>query len=314
MSKIIPIIEEITNKQREEEYGPNGKPKTSFWASESETMAFDIYHRWLGTHPTNPMSSEKRMMLKMRKFTEVAIVEILRQSGKIVEELTNETRMYFEYGEHKTPISGYPDTGIYFQEPNSKEVEKILIEIKTYYGDYQHREVANGKVKTAYLKQIFIYMYHFKVPRGILLMANQGTGEMFEYECFQNPSNPFHFTCVDNSVEVNLKEVFDRFEKIYVDNVLPKIEPAIEYQYKYDIEKLDWTALSADKIRKARTNKAVVGAWQVLYSDFKNMIVEKQGTCLGYSPAELKRIHELTDGYSVKTKKQNQVRFDPGLM
>ena len=57
MSTIIPLIDDAIKLSREEEY--LGKEKTSFWASETEVMAFDIYHRWLGTKPTNPMTEEK---------------------------------------------------------------------------------------------------------------------------------------------------------------------------------------------------------------------------------------------------------------
>ena len=301
MSLIIPLLDQAIVTSREEEYF--GKKKTTFWASESETMAFDIYHRFKGTEPTNPISEEKLMMLQMRKLTEEAIIHFFKKSGCLIKKLTNEERCFFEWGPNKVPISGYPDAGINFKG------EEILVEVKTYYGGMQHSLIRNGNVKPSYLKQLAIYMYYFKIKRGILLMVNQGTGERFEYDLYQHGKNKHHFICPDNAVEINLEEVFKRFEKIWTKNIKTGKEPDIEHLYKYDIEKINWDETTASKISKARTNKAVIGSWQVLYSDFKNMIVKKQNTCLGYSIAELERIKELTAGYS--TKKSNSIRFNP---
>lgn len=286
--------------EKEEDY--QGKKKTSFWASESEVMAFDIYHRWKGTTPTNPITEEKLMMLKMRKLTEEAVVGLMRRSGFVIERLTNAERCLIEWGEHKTPISGYPDLGVGIDK------EEIVVEIKTYYGNHQDSEIRNGRVKTSYLKQLAMYMYYFKLPHGILLLINQGTGLRTEFELYNEGKNPYHFICPDNTMEINLKDTFERFEKIWVENILTDKEPEIEYQYKYDIHKIDWGTTSSSKISKARQNKAVIGDWQVTYSDFKNLIVEKQGTCLGYSKEELAYIKENTVGYS--TKKSGQVRFN----
>ena len=287
--------------EKEEEY--LGKKKTSFWASETEIMAFDIYHRWKGTPPTNPITEEKLMMLKMRKLTEEAVVHLMRRSGKVIDKWTNDERCLIKWGPHKVPISGYPDLGVRI------DGEDVIVEIKTYYGNKAQSDVSSGRVKTAYLKQLAIYLYHWKLNHGILLLINQGTGQRYEFELYNEGKNPYHFICPDNAMEINLEETFQRYEQIYVDYVLPDIEPPIDYQYKYDIHELKWDAIPASKIGKARQNKAVIGDWQILYSDFKDMIVEKQGTCLGYSKEELAFINEATAGYTAK--RSGKVRFDP---
>lgn len=304
MSLITQILDKEILTSREEEY--LGKTKTSFWASETEVMAFEVYHRWIGTTPTNPMDEEKMMMLKMRKLTEEAIVNYLRKSGLLVEELSNNKRCYFEWGPNKIPISGYPDAAIMNPERLGKP---SIVEIKTYYGQKNHAEVSRGKIKTSYLKQLAIYLYHFEIEHGILLMVNQGTGERFEYDLYQNPENKYHFICPDNETEINLLDTFKRFENIYVNHVLKKIEPPIEFTYKYPIESINWDELSSDKIVKARANRAVVGDWEVKYSDFKDLILERQNTTPGYTDSELKRIRELTTGYSAK--RSGLIRFDP---
>ena len=298
---VIELINQAIVDTRDEEYA--GKKKTTFWASESEVMAFDVYHRWKGTPATHPMSEEKQMMLKMRKLTEEAVVHFLRRSGTIIDRFTNDERVFFEWGKNKVPISGYPDIGLKVGN------EEIIVEVKTYYGGKNHSEVRGGKVKTSYLKQLAIYLWHFKLDHGVMLMINQGTGEMFEFDLYRQGGDEYVFTCPDNEIMIDLKEVFMRWEKIWVENIQKDVEPKIEFTYKYPIEKIDWENTSADAIRKARGNHAVIGDWQCKYSDFKGIIAEREGTTLGYTDAELKRIRELTAGYS--TKKSNQVRFDP---
>jgi len=300
MSTIIPIIDNAIKKQKDEEY--SGKKKTSFWASETETMAFEIYHRWMQTPPTNPMDEQTIMMLNMRKLTEIAIVDSIRRSGAIIEKYSNDERMYFEWGKNKVPVSGYPDTAVLIDD------HPILIEIKTYYGHYQQSLINKGIAKKAYLAQLAIYMYYWKFHHGIVLMVNQGTGERTEFELYQQ-GDVHHFICPDNDFEIDLSIIFKRWEKIYVENILKKVEPVIEYIYKYDIEKIDWAETSASKIRGARTGNVVIGDWQIKYSDYKNLIIKMQGTTPGYTDKEIKRIKELTEGYTAK--KANAVKFNP---
>ncbi len=290
MGSLIEIINNSavdTNKLKRGE-----KKKTSFWASETETMAFDIFHKWTGTPETNPMEGETLMMLTMRKKTEEACVELMQNAGILIKKFSNDERVYFEWGEHKVPVSGYPDAGV------AIDGSEAIIEIKTYYGQHNHVQVSAGKIKPQYLRQLAIYCYHFKIKHGVLLMINQGTGEMFEYDIYQSDKDPYHFICPDNGTEFTLIDTFRRWEKIYVENILPKVEPPIEGVYKYDIYKLDWSKISTSDISKARNGAKVLGDWSVKYSPFKNLIVERQNTCLGYTNEEIDYIRKTTEGYS----------------
>lgn len=267
------------------------KKKTSFWASQTEAMAFDIYHQWIGTPETNPMEGETLMMLTMRKMSEEAVVELLENAGILLKRFANEERVYFEWGPNKVPISGYPDAGV------SIDGGEAIVEIKTYYGQHNHVEVTAGRVRLSYLRQLAIYMFHFKMQHGILLMINQGTGEMTEFDLYQQ-ENPYHFICPDNDIEFNLEDTFKRWEKIYVENILPRVEPPIEKIYKYDIYKLDWSKVSTSDISKARNGVKVLGDWEIKYSSYKNLIVERQNTTLGYTNEEIDYIRKITEGYS----------------
>jgi len=303
---LVEILDKVAVDEREERYGD--KKKTTFWCSESEKMDFDIYHQFKGTTVTNPITGEKLIMLQMRKLTEQAIVDFVRKEGILIEEYANDKRCFFEWGEHKVPISGYPDLAI-----TGTAFGKALVEIKTYYGDRNQAEVSAGRVKMSYMVQLAIYMYYFKFKHGILFMINQGTGQKYEYDLYQDENDEYMFHCPDNEITFDLRTTFKKWENVWVNYVQKDIEPPIEYQYKYDIETLDWETIPASKISKARTNKAVIGDWQVLYSDFKDLIVERQGTHLGYNNQEIERIKELTKGYSKRAKK-GEVRFDPSVL
>ena len=302
MGSLIDTINQQAESKNEDRH--KAKPKTSFWASESEAMAFDIYHKWMGTPETNPMEGETIMMLTMRKMSEVAVTSLMRKANVLVKRFSNDERVYFEWGPHKVPVSGYPDAGVV------TDGALALVEIKTYYGQHNHIEVTAGRVKLSYLKQLAIYMYHHKVQHGILLMINQGTGEMTEFDLYQDEKNPYHFLCPDNTVEFNLEETFKRWEKIYVENILPKKEPAIEYQYKYDVFTLDWSKVSAANISAARNGKKVLGDWQVKYSNYKDLIISRQGTVPGYTAEELDHIRKVTTGYANRNSKM--VQYEPG--
>lgn len=297
---------EIVTKQAEagNDLKKLSKTKTSFWASETETMAFDIFHRWIGTPATNPMEGQTVMMLQMRKLSEIAATSLMRKAGILVKRFSNDERVYFEWGPHKVPVSGYPDAGVMI------DGGLALVEFKTYYGQHNHSQVSSGKVKLSYLKQLAIYLYAKQISHGILLMMNQGTGEMFEFDLYQQ-ENPYHFICPDNTVEFNLKETFERWEKIYVDHIIPRQEPPIEFVYKYPVETLDWDTVSLGDISAARNGRKVLGDWQVKYSDYKDLIVQRQGTVPGYTDAEMAFILRTTKGYS-RRGTPGMVRFEDG--
>ena len=72
----------------------------------------------------------------------------------------------------------------------------------------------------------------------------------------------------------------------------------MEYHYKTPVHEIDWHKVSKDKISKARNNQAVIGDFQLLYSAYKDLWIEKQGATLGYTPDELAYIRDVTTGYT----------------
>jgi len=264
----------------------NHREKTSFWASEAETNVFDIYHRWMGTPPTNPIEPEKLVMFQAAKMIEVALVDRIKKSTTFLVPIDS-SQHRVEMEREGVPVTGYIDAVI--EENNVK----VPIEVKTIYGDYQARELTACKPKTSYLKQLAIYMDFLDVDRGILFYMDRGTGNTWEFELKRNGTV---FTCF--SISFDITDVYKRWARLYRNNIIPKIEPKSEFKYKYELEKLK--EASKASISDARMNRAVYGDWQVKYSPYKNLIIEREGCGLGYSDEELKIIKEITKGYSSK--------------
>lgn len=258
--------------------------KDSFWASDVEKNSFDIYHRWLGTEPTNPIEPETQIIFTSGKMIEQAIVK--SYFGYEPEEQDR-----IEIEREGVPITGYLDTMI----------DGVPVEIKTFYGDYQEKDLEAGNARISYLKQLAIYMDAKDKDKGVLLYFHRGTGRMFEF-ILERKGNVF--TC--GKISFDITDEYKRFSKIYKENIVPKREPASDFVYKYPVETVKWKEIPKHKISKARNGHAVLGDWQVLYSNYKEMIVKKEASrhgktlneYLGYSQAELDKIKALTSGYS----------------
>jgi hypothetical protein len=283
------MILELSKYLAEEELARE-REKTSFWATDSEKPLFDLYHQWKGTKPTNPIEPKKLIMFQAAKMLEMAMVDKLVAMGK-AQKLEQQARIDFQWED--VPITGYVD---------ALEINSDPIEIKSFYGEYQAKELQEGKPKTSYLKQLAIYMYFLGKKRGTLIYLDRGTGDMYEFELVRLDD----FTFQSGNIKFDLRDVFKRWKDLYANHILPSIEPKSEYLYKLPISSINWSSLSKADISKARTNQKVIGShpWAVNYSPYKNMIIEREGTTLGYTDEELNQIKELTKGYSAKPIKK----------
>ena len=260
------------------------KEKTTFWATEAESMAFDIYHKWIGTKPTNPPDAHTQMIFNAGKMMEIALVEQLEDAGLIV--ATPEEQLHIEMT-RGVPISGYVD---------AVHVDGSPIEIKTFYGTYAVRDLKMGKPRVSYLKQLAIYMDALKQKKGYLIYMERGTGELFEFELHTN--NFKKFRCLD--IEFDIEDTYKRWGRLYDLNILPKVEPKPDYRYKIPVSEIDWRTLSKSNIGKARNGQKVIGdhPLAVQYSNYKNLIIEKEGASIGYTQSEITQIKNLTKGYT----------------
>lgn len=277
MTYLIGKLQEQLGKEE------NGREKKSFWASEAETPLFDLYHKWLGTKPTNPIEPEKQIIFSAGKMMELALVENLVKMG---EAKKIEGQEYISMEREGVKVTGLIDCLLTDGSP---------LEIKTYYGNHQTEELKAGKPKISYLKQLAIYMDFLGKDLGKLFYMERGTGEMFEFLLERNGTK---FKCLD--IEFDLTETYKRWAKLYNENIVPKVEPKSEYRYKIPVKEIDWKTISKTDISKARNNQKVIGdhPWAIQYSAYKDLIIQKEGTTPGYTEDEVKIILDLTKGYT----------------
>lgn len=194
------------------------------------------------------------------------------------------------------------------EQKNIKKYRPICLEIKSFYGDYQEKDLQMGKARPSYMKQLAIYMYYLKVYRGILLYINRGNGNMYQFDLIRQGTKFKLITRKDENGNVieaedifDLADTFQRWSDLYKNHIVPKIEPKSEFRYKIPVNEIDWTKVSKTDIAKARNNQKVIGdGWQVNYSAYKDLIIEKEGSTIGYSNEELAIIKEKTKGYTSK--------------
>lgn len=273
------IISQLALEDKE-----NPHEKTSFWASDSERMLFDVFHTWMGTEPTNPIGAQTRLIFNAGKMMELAIVEVMERA-KMAE--VKEEQLRIEMERRGVPVSGYVDAVLNDGTP---------VEIKSFYGYYQVKDLEAGKPKTSYLKQLAIYMDCLGANLGKLLYVDRGTGQMYEFDLIRQDG--LTFQC--NDIQFNLDDTYKKWEIFYRDHVLTKTEPPIEHRYKIPVKEVNWKAMKSSDITKARTNKRVVGdhPWAIQYSSYKDLIIERQGETQGYTSDELVQIKQLTAGFS----------------
>jgi hypothetical protein len=290
--------------------------KNSFWPTDCEKDKFEIFHRWMGTPPTNPIEPEKMIIFSAGKMIELALIERLRKLGIILlPKEKDDEQLAFMIDRHNVPVSGRIDA-VALDDAN----KSMILEIKTFYGDYQARELRAGNPRTSYLKQMAVYMDAAGLKKGVLLYFDRGTGEMFQFILLQKEN--LDFECVTYKpedvmgkfpqvIQFDIDDEYRRFAEIYKEYIEPDIEPESDFTYKIPLDQIDWSKISKDKISKARNNQAVIGSgWQVAYSPYKNLIVTKEAArygktfqeYIGYSDAELAQICEMTKGYTTWKK------------
>ena len=278
MINLVTEIQKHILKEKEEHH-----PKDSFWCTESETDQIEIFWKWKGEKETNPDSPHDKFALEVRKMVEVRVIDSFKDGDQHRVEIDWEG----------IRVTGYMD-GIL----NIDGVE-TPIEVKTSYGNYQKQEIEQCKPKLSYLKQLAFYMTSIKANKGILFYVHFKQDKPFVIDGiyqFVLEREGSVFRCHD--IEFNLMDTFRRFKRIHDDYISKDIEPPCEFVYKYDLDKIDWKGLPKYQIANARSNKAVLGDWQVQYSRYKNKIIAKLGQSLGYSQSELNKIAEATKGYT----------------
>lgn len=316
MLDLIPKVNHYFLKKDQER---DKRDKTSFWPSETATDVFDLYHKWTGTKVTDPVDSETMAMFQVGNLIEQAYVNIFDELN-----ILKGGQVRIEMERFGINVTGYIDCIIYNTDDTSKiklskdlakkignqvtkeelleltgnSLEIIPVEIKSFYGDWQDKDLQNGNVKENYVAQLSIYLDYLDLKEGILFYINRGRGQTYQFKV--KKISEWKYKC--NDMVVDLEKIYKRWSRLYKNNILKKIEPKPEYTYKYDIDKLNWKEQKPSAISNARNNHKVIGDWQAMYSSYFQLHLKYEKTQRGYTDKEIEKIKEKTKGYSTWKK------------
>ncbi len=285
----------INSEQRE---------KKSFHCSDYGKSALDLFFAFKGIGKTNPAEWYDQVKWGAGSGAEVYMLKALIDSGYVNESYDQDFdgRVEFTISEG-IPVTGYMDA-VFNAKHNGEPVEiktinnKNAWDIKKYESNYPREN---------YVGQLSMYQHFLKKDIGHLFVCAIDGLSRFWFDNVKQSNGVYK--CGNTTVD--LQKEFDRWSKIWKitkefksspEELVPK-EFLWEYRYKIPISEIDWTKVSAGDISKARNNQKVIGDWQVLYSDWKDLIIRLQGDTPGYTPEELIIIKEKTTGYTTWNKK-----------
>lgn len=280
------VLEKVIRDRQETE---ERHKKTTFWATDFEKDPFELFHRWIGTLPTDAYDAQTALTWDAGKRMEEAIVEMIPDEVVI----SKQARVEYVHPDFEFTVSGKPDLIVKGDQFN------IPVEIKSYYGPSQEKDLKAYKPRRSYLKQLALYLLALDLPYGVLMYRDRGVGTIHEFGLYREGTA---FSC--GPIVFDLEDDFKQWGKLYEENIQRGIEPTPKYRYKTPIGQIGWKNVPTYKISQVRNGGLVLGDWQVKYSPYKNLYIEREGTCLGYSKEEMDYIKIVTDKYTTWNKKK----------
>lgn len=266
------------------------RDKKAFYASDFGKPNLDLYFAFKGVEQTNPPKWSDTLKWGAGKGVEENMLNVLKDSGFVDENYDQKEHGRIEIEREGIKINGYID---------AKTKDGLPIEIKSINNKNQFdiSKYEEGKPRENYVGQLAIYMDALGVDTGYLFVASIDGLNYFLFECKKTGERKYK--CKDT--EVDLDNQYKKWSNLFKNHVEKDTQPDVfEYVYKHDINKLDWSRVSKTNISKARNGHAVIGDFQIQYSPWKDLIVQLQGSSLGYSEEEMKIIKEKTKGFSVR--------------
>ena len=219
------------------------------------------------------------------------MLEILKSNDIVAEDYDQKEHGRVSFNYKDIEIHGYKDA---VHKTLGYPIEIKSVNNKNAYDIYRYE---NGYPKENYVGQLAMYMFAEKQKYGELFVATVDGLHTFCIPCHDVGNGKYK--C--GNVTVDVLDKLEQWNILYRENIVPKLLPDVfEKVYKKKVEDIDWGSVSKTDISKARNNKKVIGDWEVLYSPWKNKIIELQGGTLGYTEQELAYIREKTAGYSKK--------------
>lgn len=271
---------------KELNYTPEKRNKTAFYAGDFGKPALDLFFQFKGMAPTNPPKWYDTLKWGAGKGVEEALLKILKSNGIVPEDYDQKAHGYVDIVREGVPVHGYIDA----KDKNGNPIEIKSVNNANRFDILKYEK---GRPRENYVGQLSVYMDALGVHSGLLVACSIDGLSRFEFACKRDG---LKFKC--GEIELDLEAEYKRWATIW-DHVQKDEMPDIwQYRYKIPVDEIDWTKVSKSDIGKARQGKKVIGDWQVQYSEYKDKIIELQGSEIGYTPEELAYILEKTKGYT----------------
>lgn len=273
-------------------YKEESRIKSAFYASDVLKPNLDLYFSLTNEPKTNPVKWSDTLKFGAGNGVEMQLLKVLKMNGIVPEDYDQKEHGRIEIERNGIKINGYID---------AKTVDGEPIEIKSINNanKFDILKYENGNPRESYVGQLSIYMDALGKDLGYLFVASIDGLHYFVFECKRMSKRKFK--C--GKVIIDLDKEYERWSNLYNNYVVKNILPDVnEYVYKHDVDTIDWDNVSVSEISKARNGHKVLGDWQVLWSPWKDKIIELQGSTLGYTNKELSTILEKTKGYSSRKK------------
>jgi len=262
------------------------RERKAFFASDYGKPNLDLYFSWLNEPRTDEITWRKQLLFGAGNGVEEKVGEILKSSGYVDEDYDQREDGRIEFYTHNIDINGYIDFILKDGTP---------LECKATGSYYNLKQTRESKPRESYVGQLATYMEYLGREKGYLFIASFDGSQTYLFEC--EKIDDYKYKC--GETEVDLNEEWLRWAKLHQNHIVPEELPDIwEYEYKYDVDEIDWHNVSDNKISKARNNREVLGDYQVHYSDWKTKIREMQEAEEKYTPKEIVKIHKHTKGYT----------------
>jgi len=271
------------------------RERTGFHASDYGKLGFDLYCAFKGIPESNPAEWYATLKWGAGKGVEMQMLKVLKDSGYVSEDYVQEEEapnVVFE--REGVKITCHIDAINIHGEP--VEIKSINNKNSVDINKYK-----DGKPRENYVGQLAIYMDALGKERGHMFVASVDGLSYFWFICEHIGDRVYK--CGETFVDLN-KE-YKRWATLKTEFIDKDIEPDVfeAGRYKIPISEIKWDTLTPAMTSALRTGKRVLGdpdSWRILYSPWKDLIVQRQGERVGYSEEELKAILEITKGYSSK--------------
>lgn len=276
--------------------------RTGFHASDYGKLGYDLFCDFTGVERTNPARWYETLKWGAGKGVELQMLTVLKDSGYVPQEydqLEEVPTVVFE--REGVKVTCHVDAiNIHGEPVEIKSINnKNAIDINKY---------KDNKPRENYVGQLAIYMDALGKEKGHLFVAAVDGLSYFWFVCEHLGDRIYK--CGETTVDLN-KE-YKRWATLKSDFIDAGKEPDVfeAGRYKIPVNEIDWTKYSVSTISAVRTGRKVLGdedAWKILYSPWKDLIVHKQGSEVGYTIEELQEILLKTKGFSSKKNGQTMV-------